>query len=149
MTDEAHIRSRLNRARALMDACYDQPLDLERIAVEASFSRYHFIRLFKQAFDQTPHQYLMNRRIEQAKDLLTAGELSVTEVCFAVGFQSLGSFSALFHRSVGQSPKLYRARVLVRGWSPHKFIPVCFLTMFGVERAASTAQLSRSQPPRN
>ena len=136
MTDEAHIRSRLNRARALIDACYDQPLDLERIAGEASFSRYHFIRLFKQAFDQTPHQYLMNRRIEQAKDLLTAGELSVTEICFAVGFQSLGSFSTLFHRSVGQSPKLYRDRVLVCGWSPHRFVPVCFLTMFGVERAA-------------
>src|SRR5262245_3127378 len=120
MTDEAHIRARLNRARALIDACYDQPLDLERIAGEASFSRYLFSRLYRQAFDQTPHQYLMNRRIEQAKNLLTAGELSVTEVCFAVGFQSLGSFSALFRRSVGQPPKIYRARVLVCGWSPYR-----------------------------
>jgi AraC-like DNA-binding protein len=137
MTDEARIRARLNRARAFIDACYDQQLDLERIAGEASFSRYHFIRLFKQAFDATPHQYLMRRRIEQAKTLLAAGELSVTEVCFAVGFQSLGSFSALFHRSVGQPPKLYRARVLVRGWSPHRFIPICFLTMLGVERPAA------------
>jgi AraC-like DNA-binding protein len=134
MTDEAHIRARLNRARTFIDLCYDQPLDLERIAGEASFSRYHFIRLFKQAFDQTPHQYLMRRRIEQAKALLSAGELSVTEVCFAVGFQSLGSFSALFHRSVGQPPKLYRAKLLVRGWAPSRFIPVCFLTMFGVEQ---------------
>jgi AraC-like DNA-binding protein len=134
MTDEPHIRARLNRARTFIDLCYDQPLDLERIAGEASFSRYHFIRLFKQAFDQTPHQYLMRRRIEQAKALLSAGELSVTEVCFAVGFQSLGSFSALFHRSVGQPPKLYRAKLLVRGWSPYRFIPVCFLTMFGVEQ---------------
>jgi AraC-like DNA-binding protein len=107
---------------------------LERIASAACFSRYHFIRLFKQAFDQTPHQYLMHRRIEQAKQLLIAGELNVTEVCFAVGFQSLGSFSALFHRSVGQPPKLYRARVLVQGWSAHRFIPVCFLTMFGVKQ---------------
>ena len=136
MTDEAHIRAQLNRARALIDDCYDQPLDLERIAGAASFSRYHFIRLFKQAFDQTPHQYLMRRRIEQAKALLSAGELSVTEVCFAVGFQSLGSFSTLFHRSVGQPPKLYRARVLVRGWSPCGFVPACFLTMFGVKPAA-------------
>ena len=134
MIDEPHIRARLNRARIFIDLCYDQPLDLERIAGEASFSRYHFIRLFKQAFDQTPHQYLMRRRIEQAKALLSAGELSVTEVCFAVGFQSLGSFSALFHRSVGQPPKLYRAKLLVRGWSPCRFIPVCFLTMFGVEQ---------------
>jgi AraC-like DNA-binding protein len=132
MTDEAHTRARLGRARALIDACYDQPLDLDRIAGEASFSRYHFIRLFKQAFDQTPHQYLMRRRLEQAKLLHRAGELSVTEVCFAVGFQSLGSFSALFHRSVGQPPKLYRARLLVRGWAPQRFIPTCFATMFGV-----------------
>jgi AraC-like DNA-binding protein len=128
---------RLRRARALIDACYDQQLDLERIAGEASFSRYHFIRLFKDAFDQTPHQYLMRRRLEQAKELLATSDLSVTEVCFAVGFQSLGSFSALFHRAVGHPPRLYRARVLVRGWSPHAFIPVCFLTMFGVERSAA------------
>ena len=134
MTDEAHIRQRLIRARALIDTCYDQPLDLERIAGAASFSRYHFIRLFKQAFDQTPHQYLMHRRIEQAKTLLSAGELSVTDVCFAVGVQSLGSFSALFHRTVGQPPKIYRARLQVHGWSPCRFIPVCFMTMFGVKR---------------
>jgi AraC-like DNA-binding protein len=133
MNDDIPTRERLFRARSLIDTCYDQPLDLERIAGEASFSRYHFIRLFKQTFDQTPHQYLMRRRIEQAKQLLTAGDLSVTEVCFAVGFQSLGSFSALFHRSVGQPPKIYRARVLVRGWTPHRFIPACFLMMFGIK----------------
>ncbi|HET9222496.1 MAG TPA: AraC family transcriptional regulator, partial [Roseiflexaceae bacterium] len=74
MTDEEHIRARLNRARTFMDACYNQPLDLECIAGEASFSRYHFIRLFKQTFDQTPHQYLIHRRIEQAKALLTMGD---------------------------------------------------------------------------
>jgi AraC-like DNA-binding protein len=128
---------RLRRARAFMDTCYDLPLDLEQIAGEASFSRYHFIRLFREAFDQTPHQYLMRRRIEQAKDLLAAGDLSVTEICFAVGFQSLGSFSALFHRFVGYPPKIYRARVLVRGWSPHRFVPTCFLTMFGLEPPAA------------
>src|SRR5262245_39346824 len=105
----AAVQSRLRRARALIDDCYDHPLDLERMAGEASFSRYHFIRLFRDAFDQTPHQYLMRRRIEKAKDLLAEGELSVTEVCFAVGFQSLESFSALFRRAVGHSPKAYRA----------------------------------------
>jgi AraC-like DNA-binding protein len=135
MNDEAYIRARLTRARAFIDSCYDQPLDLERIAGEASFSRYHFIRLFKQAFDQTPHQYLVRRRLDQAKLLLRASELSVTEVCFAVGFQSLGSFSALFHRSVGQPPRLYRARPLARGWAPQRFIPTCFATMFGVKLA--------------
>jgi AraC-like DNA-binding protein len=134
MHDETHTHERLRRARALIDACYDHPLDLEQIAGAASFSPYHFIRLFRRAFDQTPHQYLTQRRIEQAKLLLAAGELSVTEVCFAVGFQSLGSFSSLFHRSVGHPPKIYRARVQVRGWSPAKFVPMCFLRMFGVEQ---------------
>ncbi|MFL5800929.1 MAG: helix-turn-helix domain-containing protein [Roseiflexaceae bacterium] len=137
MRDESHTHERLRRARALIDACYDHPLDLEQIAGTAGFSRYHFIRLFRQAFDQTPHQYLTRRRIEQAKLLLAAGELSVTEVCFEVGFQSLGSFSTLFHRTVGQPPKIYRARLLVRGWSPAHFIPLCFLRMFGVGGAAS------------
>jgi len=126
--------ARLHRARALIDACYDAPLDLERIAREASFSRYHFIRLFRQAFDTTPHQYLMRRRIEKAKELLAADDLSVTEICFAVGFQSLGSFSALFRRAVGHSPKDYRARMRARRRA-RPFIPACFLTMFGVDRA--------------
>ena len=132
--DQPAAYDRLRRARALIDACYDHPLDLAQIAREASFSPYHFIRLFRQAFDQTPHQYLIQRRIERAKMLLAAGELSVTEVCFEVGFQSLGSFSALFHRSVGQPPKVYRARLLTCGWSPRAFLPACFLRMFGVER---------------
>src|SRR5262249_35621933 len=113
------------------------PLDLEQIASEASFSPYHLIRLFRQAFDQTPHQYLIQRRIEQAKLLLATGELSVTEVCFEVGFQGLGSFSALFHRSVGQPPKIYRARLLVRGWSPASLVPMCFLRMFGIEHSTA------------
>jgi AraC-like DNA-binding protein len=136
MNDEERIRARLNRACALIDACYDHPLDLDRLAREASFSRYHFIRLFRQEFDTTPHQYLIEKRIEKAKELLAAGELSVTETCFAVGFQSLGSFSALFHRTVGHPPKIYRSRMLVRGWSPRGFIPACFLRMFGAERPA-------------
>jgi AraC-like DNA-binding protein len=119
----------LLRARALIDEYYDAPLDLEQIAREASFSRYHFLRLFRTTFDQTPHQYLVQRRIERAKMLLAAGELSVTEVCFAVGFQSVGSFSALFHRSAGYAPTEYRARVF-RGLSlPRRFVPVCFLRM--------------------
>jgi AraC-like DNA-binding protein len=137
MHDETHTHERLWRARALIDACYDHPLDLAQLASEASFSPYHFIRLFRQAFDQTPHQYLIQRRIERAKALLAAGELSVTEVCFEVGFQSLGSFSTLFHRSVGQPPKVYRARLLTCGWSPRAFVPACFLRMFSVKRSTA------------
>jgi AraC-like DNA-binding protein len=117
----------LVRARAFMDTFYDLPLDLEQIASQASFSRYHFLRLFRDTFDQTPHQYLVKRRIERAKSLLAAGELSITEVCFAVGFRSLGSFSALFHRCAGYPPKEYRTRVFRGMYLPRRFVPACFL----------------------
>lgn len=116
----------LLRARAFIDEYYDLPLDLEQIARQASFSRYHFLRLFRTTFDQTPHQYLVRRRIERAKALLVAGDLSITEVCFAVGFQSLGSFSALFHRCAGYPPTEYRACVFRGVYLPRRFVPTCF-----------------------
>src|SRR5258705_10724275 len=94
------VLERLNRARKFIDLCYDLPLDLDEISSPACFSRYHFLRLFRQAFNKTPHQYLVERRIEKAKELLSANELRVTDVCFEVGFQSMGSFSSLFDRSV-------------------------------------------------
>ena len=112
-----------------------------------SFSNFHFqfsiqsqksqLRLFRSTFDQTPHQYLVQRRIERAKALLAAGDLSITEVCFAVGFQSLGSFSALFHRCAGYPPKEYRARVFGSIYLPRRFVPACFLTMLGSVAPAS------------
>src|SRR5689334_12389887 len=90
----------LERARAYIDANYDRSLDLCQIASQTGFSEYHFIRLFNRAYATTPHQYLIRRRVERAKDLLQSSDLSVTDICFAVGFQSLGSFSSLFRRSV-------------------------------------------------
>src|SRR5215217_4322920 len=127
---------RLLRARAYMDECYDLPLDLGQIASQASFSRYHFLRLFRSTFDQTPHQYLIQQRMSRAKVLLAAGDLSITEICFAVGFQSLGSFSALFHRCAGYPPTEYRAR-LFRGIDvPRRFVPACFLRMLHIAVSA-------------
>jgi AraC-like DNA-binding protein len=122
----------LIRARAFIDECYDLPLDLDRIASHANFSRYHFLRLFRNTFDQTPHQYLVQRRIERAKALLSDGDLSITEICFAVGFQSLGSFSALFHRCAGYPPKEYRARAFRGFYLPRRFVPACFLRMLKI-----------------
>jgi AraC-like DNA-binding protein len=126
------LYARLRRARALMDERFAEPLNLEQIAREVHFSRYHFIRLFRSAFGRTPHQYLTQKRLEKAKELLAAGELSVTEVCLSVGFQSLGSFSTLFQREVGRSPQQYRLLLFAR----RKFIPQCFLTMAGIEPGA-------------
>ena len=126
---------RLRRARALIDDCYDQPLDLDQISREACLSRYHFLRLFRQAFERTPHQYLTERRIQKAKELLTSSRLSVTDVCFEVGFESLGSFSTLFHKHVGRPPITYRARMFDFKRFPQKLIPGCFLFMYGIDRS--------------
>ncbi len=77
---------RLVRARTFIDQCYHLPLDLQQISSEACLSRYHFLRLFRRAFNKTPHQYLTQRRIEKAKELLSSSGLTVTDVCFEVGF---------------------------------------------------------------
>jgi AraC-like DNA-binding protein len=125
---------RLDRARKFIDLCYDLPLDLEEISSHACFSRYHFLRLFRQAFNKTPHQYLVERRIERAKELLTGNDLRVTDVCFEVGFQSLGSFSSLFHKSVGHPPITYREKSRETQAAKRK-VPGCFLVMCKLESA--------------
>jgi transcriptional regulator GlxA family with amidase domain len=100
----------LRKARDQMDRDYAQPLDVPALARAALMSTGHFARLFRAAYGETPYSYLMTRRIERAKALLRRGELSVTEVCFAVGCTSLGSFSTRFTELVGESPSSYRAR---------------------------------------
>jgi AraC-like DNA-binding protein len=121
------------RARELIDAQYDQPLDLNALAQTANFSRYHFLRAFRRAFHATPHEYLTRKRIERAKELLAQSEFTVTEICFEVGFESLGSFSALFHKVVGWSPSIYRARAWEMRRNPLKFIPNCYVIMHGIQ----------------
>lgn len=128
------VFERLDRARQLMDQSYDLPLDLKQISSEACFSRYHFLRLFRQTFNKTPHQYLVERRIEKAKELLTSADLRVTDVCFEVGFQSLGSFSSLFHKSVGHPPITYREKSRETKAAKRQ-VPGCFLVMYGLESA--------------
>jgi transcriptional regulator GlxA family with amidase domain len=93
-----------------MDRDYAEPLDVLALARTALMSTAHFSRRFREAYSETPYSYLMTRRIERAKELLRRGELSVTEVCFAVGCNSLGSFSAKFTELVGETPSSYRAR---------------------------------------
>jgi transcriptional regulator GlxA family with amidase domain len=93
-----------------MDREYSEPLDVPALARTAMMSPAHFSRRFREAYSETPYSYLMTRRIERAKALLRRGDLSVTEVCFAVGCNSLGSFSARFTEIVGETPSAYRAR---------------------------------------
>ena len=102
--------ARLRRARDLMDREYADPLDVAALARTALMSAGHFARQFRATYGETPYSYLMTRRIERAKLLLRRGDLSVTEVCMAVGCTSLGSFSARFTELVGETPTAYRAR---------------------------------------
>ena len=104
--DLAHLR----RARDLIDREYARPLDVPAMAQAALMSPAHFSRQFRVAYGETPYGYLMTRRIERAQALLRRGDLSVTDVCMAVGCTSLGSFSARFTEIVGESPSAYRAR---------------------------------------
>lgn len=100
----AHLR----RARDLMDREYARPLDVEAVARVAHMSAGHFSREFRRAYGESPYSYLMTRRIERAMALLRRDDLSVTEVCFAVGCSSLGTFSARFAELVGVPPSVYR-----------------------------------------
>ncbi|WP_034264976.1 helix-turn-helix transcriptional regulator [Actinospica robiniae] len=102
----AHLR----RARDLMDREYARPLDVAELARTAYMSTAHFARRFRATYGETPYSYLMTRRIERAKLLLRRGDMSVTEVCMAVGCSSLGSFSARFTELVGETPTAYRNR---------------------------------------
>jgi len=115
----------LRRARDLIDARFAEPLDLSAMAAAAGFSRYHFAREFRVVFGETPGGYLSRRRVERAKDLLAAANLTVTEICMVVGFASLGSFSRRFTELVGCAPTEYRRRVVARGGPPP--VPGCFV----------------------
>ena len=100
----------LRRAKDRMDREFAEPLDVPALAAGALMSSGHFSRMFREAYGETPYSYLMTRRIERAKELLRRGELSVTDVCIAVGCTSLGSFSSRFTELVGETPSDYRAR---------------------------------------
>jgi transcriptional regulator GlxA family with amidase domain len=106
----------------MIDRDYAEPLDVPALARAALMSSGHFSRSFRAAFGETPYSYLMTRRVERAKALLRRGDLSVTEVCFAVGCSSLGSFSTRFTELVGESPSAYRDR----SHEHSAAIPACF-----------------------
>ena len=118
----------VRRARDLIDREYASPLDLDRMAREAGYSRFHFARAFAAAYGETPRAYLTRRRIERAKTLLRTANLSVTEICALVGFESLGSFSSRFRTIVGQSPTEYRAAAVAADGLPP--IPGCMVLMW-------------------
>jgi AraC-like DNA-binding protein len=136
----------LRRARDFADRHYAQPLSLSEIAGVAGLSKYHFLRLFRATYGITPMEYVSQRRIERAQDLLRTTNLTVTEVCFAVGFSSLGSFSSRFRQLVGESASEFQRRYA--DGAPH--IPGCFIFMWGLaerERSHSAIEEKRPDPP--
>ena len=131
----ADLLVHLRRARDHADRHYTEPLDLEVLAGVAGMSKYHFQRLFTATYGRSPATHLSQRRVERAQDLLRATNLTVTEVCHAVGFSSLGSFSTRFRDLVGESPSEFQRRYAADG-APR--IPGCFIFMWGLaERSAS------------
>jgi AraC-like DNA-binding protein len=104
-----HPDRHLLRAKDLIDARYRDPLDVAALARAAHLSQAHFSREFRRAFGETPHQYLLTRRLERAAALLRTTDRSVAQICFTVGLQSVGSFTTSFTRVYGQSPTAYRA----------------------------------------
>jgi AraC-like DNA-binding protein len=130
---DRNLLGRLCAARDLLRAETDRLVSVREVAREAGMSPFHFIRIFKAVFGATPYQYQLRGRLERAKVLLATSDAAVTDICLEVGFSSLGSFSASFHRRVGVPPSAYRKRVrpLVRvpGDLPQSLIPGCFSLM--------------------
>lgn len=133
----------LLRARDAMDARYAEPLDLAAIAAVAHASPYHFAREFKATFGETPHQYLLTRRLERAMHLLAVSDLTVTEVCLEVGLTSLGSFSASFKRVVGMTPTAYRRGA--RAEQLRRRVPSCHVMAW--TRPLGRASSEKTPPP--
>jgi AraC-like DNA-binding protein len=121
----------LRRAHDHIDRHYASAIDLDQLAAVAGVSKYHFARSFEAAYGLTPIRYLTRRRVERAQDLLRSANLTVTEICFMVGFASLGSFSSRFTRLVGETPTAYRDRWAALG-GPR--VPGCYLFMHGPGR---------------
>jgi AraC-like DNA-binding protein len=117
----------LRKAKDRIDRDYAESLDINVLAAEAHCSRYHFMRSFQAAYGEPPGLYLTRRRIERAKDLLRSANLTITEICFLVGFGSLGSFSRRFSELVGMPPSAYRDKARTSTAAP---VPGCFVLMW-------------------
>jgi len=132
----------LLRAKDLADARYFEPLDVEQMARAAGLSRAHFSREFRRAFGESPHAYLLTRRLERAAALLRTTDNSVAEVCLAVGLQGIGSFTTSFKRAYGVTPTAYRASFPPA--SRNALVPASC----GPTRGRNTARFEKTARPR-
>ncbi len=125
-----YYNKQIQLARRLLDQRYATAITIEQLSHEVALSPYYLIRLFHRIYKQTPHQYLIRVRITKAKDLLINSNLSITEICADVGFESLGSFSTLFRKIVGISPSAYRHSSQTIRQSV--YIPLCTCLLHGI-----------------
>jgi AraC-like DNA-binding protein len=134
----------LLRARDLADARYRDPLDVPTLARAAHLSPAHFSREFRRAFGETPHQYLLTRRLERAAALLRSTDYSVAEICLAVGLRSVGSFTTSFTRTYGCSPTAYRAAYPPAAQRAR--VPTCVQLIWARPQSSSFREDSRKRP---
>jgi AraC-like DNA-binding protein len=119
----------LLRAKDLADARYNEPLDVADLARAAGLSPAHFSRQFRRTFGESPHVYLLTRRLERAASLLRSTDRSVADICFLVGMQSVGSFTTSFRRMFGMTPTAYRASFPPA--AAHALVPACVVRVYG------------------
>jgi AraC-like DNA-binding protein len=133
MAIEKELYQRIVAAKVFIDENFQEDISLEDISQHAFLSRFHFHRLFSAVYKATPHQYLTRKRIDKAKDLLSQNK-PIAEVCNAVGFESLGSFSGLFKKEIGFAPTYYRNMAWLKKQKakeqPKAFIPYCFIESY-------------------
>jgi AraC-like DNA-binding protein len=136
MTKLVHdeVFRRMCRTRDYITEHHAETLTIPQMAKQAAMSPYHFLRTFQQTFQETPHDFLTKMRLRHAKEMLMYQNMSVTEVCFEVGFSSVGSFSSLFRRHVGESPSYYQRRLFQVLQTPRGLaglvVPYCFASRY-------------------
>jgi len=134
----------LLRAKDLADARYTEPLDVDDLARAAGLSRAHFSREFRRTFGETPHVYLLTRRLERAAALLRVTDRSVADICFSVGLQSVGSFTTSFKRAYRMTPTAYRAQFPPA--AARAVVPSCIVRAYGRPQHRTFREDSAAQP---
>jgi AraC-like DNA-binding protein len=144
MTVFAPTARHLLRAKDLADARYTERLGVDDLARAAGLSRAHFSREFRRAFGESPHAYLLTRRLERAAALLRNTDHTVTEICFSLGLQSLGSFTSSFTRTYGMSPSAYRAQFPPA--SAMALVPDCVVRAYGRPQRRTFREANGARP---
>jgi AraC-like DNA-binding protein len=132
----------LLRAKDLADARYSEPLRVDDLARVAGLSRSHFSAEFRRTFGESPHAYLLARRLERAAAMLRTTDRSVAEICVAVGLSSVGSFTTSFKQAYGVPPTVYRSRLPPA--AAHALVPSCFLRAYGRPRTGRLKKTSQA-----